>query len=62
MGDSFMGPKYFNGMSWDQITREERAFCAALEFKIRENPESFIELLQQEANLPQCLRGPWYSA
>lgn len=57
-----MGPKYFNGLNWQQITREERVFCAELEFCIRNDPEFFIKLLQREANLPRDLRGPWHSA
>jgi hypothetical protein len=57
-----MGPSYFQGLKWQDITREERAFCAELEFYIRKNPEKFIEILQQDANLPSELSGPWDTA
>jgi hypothetical protein len=55
---SYMGPKYFNGLSWQQITREERVFCAELELCTRRDPESFIELLQREAQVPNNQSHP----
>lgn len=57
-----VGPKYFRGSNWQQLTREERVFCAELEFCIRKDTESFVKLLMREANLPAHLSGPWYSA
>lgn len=57
-----MGPTYFNGCNWAEITREERAFCAELERLIRENPEDFVALLKREAGLPDDLAGPWDTA
>ena len=57
-----MAPKYFDGLSWNNITREERAFCAELFFCIRKNPESFVRFLFNEACLPSVLPGPWDTA
>jgi len=54
-----MGPKYFNGFSWDRITREERLFCAELFFHIRKDPQDFVALLQRKAHLPSVPVGQW---
>ena len=43
---------YLCDKSWLQTTREERQFCAALFNVVRENPQEFIRLINQEA-LPQ---------
>jgi hypothetical protein len=60
--EEMMGPKYFDGLSWNNITREERAFCAELFFCIREHPESFVRFLFDETCLPSVLPGPWDTA
>jgi hypothetical protein len=38
--------EYFNGKTWNEITREERVFCAELYFKLRENIKPFLEKYQ----------------
>jgi hypothetical protein len=35
--------EYFNGKTWDQVTREERFFCAELYLKFKENWMPFLE-------------------
>lgn len=52
-------PKYFQGLTWDQITREERVFCAELFFRIRDGPAGFVQLLKREAGVPENWTGPW---
>jgi hypothetical protein len=37
--------KYFNDKSWEEITREERMFCAELFFQMRKNLTPFLELI-----------------
>ncbi len=53
---------YFDNQSWSDITREERAFCAELEYHIRMNPDDFVALLKRESGLPDHLAGPWDTA
>ncbi len=40
-----MGFSYFEGKNWEEITRDERFFCAHLYFTIKNNPSKFIDLL-----------------
>jgi hypothetical protein len=54
-----MALSYFKGRSWQQITREERVFCAELEGCIRDDEDKFVAILQKEAGLPNHLEGPW---
>lgn len=45
------GPKYFNGCTWAQITREERFFCLKLyEYIQRKGPKEFLESLIEGAH------------
>lgn len=57
-----MGPSYFNGLDWAQITREERAFCAELERLVRDDVDDFVDLLKHKAGLPADVMGPWNCA
>ena len=38
--------KYFKGKAWDEITREERFFCAELYFRIKNDINRFLEKFQ----------------
>jgi hypothetical protein len=42
--------EYFNGKTWNQITREERLFCAELYFKLKENLRPFLEECKIDLN------------
>ena len=54
-----MSPAYFGELSWNEITREERVFCAELFYQIKDAPDSFVEFLKNETKLPASLSGPW---
>jgi hypothetical protein len=41
---------YLDDNSWEDITREERFFCAELYYNIRENPQPFFNLLEETKN------------
>jgi hypothetical protein len=43
---------YLGNRSWQEISREERMFCAELYFNIRQNPAPFLRLLGIEPSQP----------
>lgn len=43
-----MGPGYLNGKKWEEITRDERFFCAHLYFELNRNISPLLEFLGHE--------------
>lgn len=42
--------KYLDSKSWNELTREERYFCAELFFEVRNNPEPFLKLIDKDSS------------
>jgi hypothetical protein len=45
--------------TWNQITREERAFCAALYQHIKADPNAFVSILREELHLDLDPKAYW---
>ncbi len=46
-----MGIPYFNGLSWNDLSREERFYCFILYQNAKGNPRQFAELVAEKAGL-----------
>ena len=42
--------EYLNGKTWDEITREERFFCAELFYELKKNPKPFLDICKLNSN------------
>jgi hypothetical protein len=52
-----MSLSIFFGNSWEDITRDERYFCAELYFRMRERPSEFVKWIYQNSLLPGISGG-----
>lgn len=50
---------YFNGLFWNDLTREERFYCFVLYLNARSDPPDFARWLSQSAHLDINLEGQW---
>lgn len=46
-----MGIPYFNGLSWNDLSRDERFYCFCLYQNVKDNPTQFAELVAEKAGL-----------
>jgi hypothetical protein len=46
-----MGITYFNGLSWQDLSRDERFYCFCLYQKAKSNPRQFAELVASKSGL-----------
>jgi len=46
-----MSITYFNGLSWQDLSRDERFYCFCLYQKAKNNPRQFAELIASKAGL-----------
>lgn len=57
-----MGLRFLNGLSWAEVTREERFFCQRLYEYVRLDPGKFIDYLNQICNLTLPVITNWEAA